>query len=226
LNQPIPQVIPHTVTSAMAGRFLVLVSLLVAVVAGSVTQAHESSLMRSEQSRQSEVSSDVRTVDIEADSHILVSKEPKTKLKIALMDIAKSNKWNFKESVLGLGSELAVTARVRKCIGRWIRKYKVQTFVDIPCGDANWQAHIPGLEHVKYKGYDIADIPIQRARQNNSKHSWMSFQQMDLTREIPVKGDIIMVRDVLQHLPLKKGWQMLLNAQKKRGAIHCCFNLQ
>lgn len=147
-----------------------------------------------------------------------ISPRPDAGLKAAFDDIAMNNAWGSQESVSGLGSELSMTAPVRECLGQWIQKYNVQVFVDTPCGDANWQAHIPGLEHVTYKGYDIADIPLQHARQKNSKHAWMSFDQMDFTNEVPPeKPDIIMVRDVIQHLPLKKGRQMLLNA-KRSGA--------
>lgn len=148
----------------------------------------------------------------------VVSSRPDVALKAAFDDIADNNVWGSQESVSGLGSELAMTAPVRKCLGNWIQKYNVKVFVDVPCGDANWQAHIPGLDRVKYKGYDIADKPLRNARTKNADQPSMSFGQMDMTSEVPPeKADIILVRDVIQHLPLGKGRQMLLNA-KRSGA--------
>jgi len=129
-------------------------------------------------------------------------------------DIAKSHKWASEESISGPGSELAVTASVRECLGRLIDKYNIKVLVDAPCGDANWQGSIPGIDHVIYKGYDIADLPLKRARTKNFQHVGMSFDQLDLTKHSPTeKPDLIMVRDVIQHLPLSMGKQMLLNAR-------------
>jgi len=146
-----------------------------------------------------------------------ISTHPDVGLKAAFDHIAEQNSWGSQETVSGDGSALTMTARVRECLGKWIKKYEIKTFVDAPCGDANWQAHIPGMDQVKYNGYDIADKPLKIAREKNSDHASMSFAQMDLTSEIPPKADIIMVRDVIQHLPLAKGRQMLLNA-KRSGA--------
>jgi len=132
--------------------------------------------------------------------------------------IADSNVWGSNETVSGEGSNMDMTAGVRNCLGQWLQKYEAKVFVDVPCGDANWQAGIPGIHEIVYKGYDIADTAIQTARAKNLHHQAMSFDQLDLTAQVPpIKADIILVRDVIQHLPLEKGKQMLLNA-KKSGA--------
>lgn len=138
----------------------------------------------------------------------------------AFNDIADHNAWGSAESLSGVGSSLNMTARVRDCLGQWIDRYKIKTFMDIPCGDGNWQGHIPGLENIRYYGYDIADKPIEHARTKNARKPWMSFDHLDLTENLPPgKPDIIMVRDVIQHLPLAKGQRMLLNA-KNSGASY------
>jgi len=130
---------------------------------------------------------------------------------------AQSNTWGSLETVSGRGSELAVTASVRECLGHWITKYNIEVLVDCPCGDANWQGHIPGIEKIQYHGYDIAELPLERARRKNAKTS-MTFQHLDLSSTVPhVRGDLILVRDVIQHLPLDKGSRMLQNA-KASGA--------
>lgn len=122
------------------------------------------------------------------------------------------------ESISGSGSEVAVTATVRKCLGEWIHKYNVSLFLDVPCGDGNWQGLIPGIDNIAYRGYDIAELAVKRAQEKNAKHASMSFDTLDLTSAIPAeKPDMIMVRDVIQHLTLTQGTSMLLNA-KRSGA--------
>jgi hypothetical protein len=138
-------------------------------------------------------------------------------LKDAFNETAESNQWGSGESVSGPGSELAVTAPIRECLGHWIQKYNIHVLVDCPCGDANWQGYTPGIETIQYHGYDIADLPLERARKKHAGKA-MTFEHLDLTSTVPpVRGDLIMVRDVIQHLPLDKGRKMLENA-KASGA--------
>lgn len=138
-------------------------------------------------------------------------------LKHTFDQTAKSNRWGSSETVSGPGSELAMTASVRECLGHWIRKYDIHVLVDCPCGDANWQGYIPGIATIQYHGYDIADRPLERARKKHVQKP-MTFEHLDLTSTVPpVRGDMIMVRDVIQHLPLDKGRKMLENA-KASGA--------
>lgn len=134
----------------------------------------------------------------------------------AFNDIANSGYWGSGESVSGPGSEIAVTATVRQCLGEWLQKYNVKTFVDCPCGDANWQSHIPGIAAIEYHGFDIADLPLQLARAAHA-NTTMKFDHLDLTKEVPPYADVIMVRDVVQHLPIDLGRKMLVNA-KTSGA--------
>jgi len=159
-----------------------------------------------------------RTIPAGASTHGTDASSPsQTPLKSVFDSIATSNTWGSSETESGGGSELDETAFVRECLGQWLQKYNVTSFVDAPCGDANWQGAIPGLHNIHYKGYDIADEPLKIAREKNANHTLMSFQFMDLTSEVPQMADIIMTRDVIQHLPLQKGTQLLLNA-KASGA--------
>lgn len=126
--------------------------------------------------------------------------------------------WQSTETISGKGSDMAETVTVRTELGRWINKYNVSFLMDIPCGDANWQGSIPGIDAIKYQGYDIALTAVEAARSKNVKHKSMQFDHLDLTSAVPPgKPDLIMLRDVIMHLPLKLGRDMLINA-KKSGA--------
>lgn len=155
-------------------------------------------------------------------SHALLVKSPNNASSKALQstfqDVAKENSWGSSESISGLGSEMGATSTARACLGNWITKYKVGLFMDVPCGDANWQGAIPGMDSIKYQGYDIAKHAVEAAQSKNQQHTNMKFGQFDLCSGVPPgKPDLFMMRDVIQHLPLKNGREMLVNA-KRSGA--------
>eukprot|EP00747_Dinoflagellata_sp_TGD_P138908 gnl/TRDRNA2_/TRDRNA2_175841_c2_seq44.p1 gnl/TRDRNA2_/TRDRNA2_175841_c2~~gnl/TRDRNA2_/TRDRNA2_175841_c2_seq44.p1 ORF type:complete len:141 (-),score=8.54 gnl/TRDRNA2_/TRDRNA2_175841_c2_seq44:129-551(-) len=69
-----------------------------------------------------------------------------------------------------------------------------------------------------YKGYDISETAVRRARRKNLKYPGMTFGVMNLINTVPPeKSDLFLMRDVLMHLPLDAGRRMLVNA-KKSGA--------
>jgi hypothetical protein len=76
-------------------------------------------------------------------------------------EIARSNFWGgANETISGRGSTTYSTLALRNCLGDWIIKYNIKTIVDVPCGDANWQYAIPGIEKVTYTGYDVSQHAI------------------------------------------------------------------
>ena len=130
-------------------------------------------------------------------------------------EIARSNFWGgANETISGRGSTTYSTLALRNCLGDWIIKYNIKTIVDVPCGDANWQHAIPGIEKVTYTGYDVSQHAIDRAKKKNK--GW-KFGVLDLTMSIPPKADLIILRDFLQHLPLKNGNQALSNVFKSKS---------
>jgi SAM-dependent methyltransferase len=141
-------------------------------------------------------------------------------------NIYQNQDWGAGESLSGPGSSLKGTESARACLGRWIEEFNVKILMDIPSGDGHWQALIPGISSISYVGYDISKEAVELARLNNKDHMNMQFDQLDLSKAVPVlrssnlteeKPDLIVVRDVIQHLPLDLGQRMLLNA-KRTGA--------
>eukprot|EP01068_Selenidium_serpulae_P002888 Selendium_serpulae@DN2741_c0_g1_i2.p1 len=103
------------------------------------------------------------------------------------------NSWHSIETRSGMGSELYTTKHVRRCLGEWIQKYNIKSFGDI-CGDANWQAHIPGIHDIEYVGYDVAENALTRAREKNAQYGF-KFQFLDVSASPPPKHDAFMIRD-------------------------------
>ncbi|KAK3089667.1 hypothetical protein FSP39_005470 [Pinctada imbricata] len=127
--------------------------------------------------------------------------------------IAEKNVWKApNETRSGKGSLLESTVTIRECLGEWIKKYNITSIVDIPCGDGNWQRFIPGIDKVSYRGFDISTFVIKIAQNRNPPN--MKYGILDLTSNIPPKADLIIMRDVIQHLPLRLGIQAILNAKK------------
>lgn len=159
-------------------------------------------------STEQEWRNEVEVIDVKA-------KQPHVdpELRKAFEHIAEGNLWHSKESISGHGSELANTVSVRGCLGKWFQQYNIKKVVDIPCGDANWQAAIPGFEAVEYHGFDISQKAVDVAKKKNGDHANMQFGQFDLTSDVPPKADLIIVRDVLMHLTLDQGVQALKNAK-------------
>ena len=129
--------------------------------------------------------------------------------------IARNHYWGGgNETISGTGSTIVSTIALRKCLGNWIDKYNITSIVDIPCGDCNWQHLIPGIENVGYRGYDVSKYTIVKAKMKNP--TW-KFECLDLTTSIPPRADLVILRDFLQHLPLKNGKQALVNVVKSNS---------
>lgn len=54
--------------------------------------------------------------------------------------IHDTNLWGAAESVSGLGSEIDATATLRAELPKLLRRRKVTTLLDAPCGDVGWIA--------------------------------------------------------------------------------------
>ena len=71
-----------------------------------------------------------------------------------------------KQQLLSSSSPLLLlsTTRARECLGAWFAKYKFKMMLDAACGDANWQAQIPGIKG-RFVGADLSKVALQRAAQ-------------------------------------------------------------
>jgi hypothetical protein len=137
-----------------------------------------------------------------------------TELKNVFSNIYEN--WGFggSESRSGPGSSLEETETIRKEIRILVKERGIKTVVDIPCGDFNWMKEIVyGFE--KYTGGDIVPAIIK----DNQKYAnqLINFIEFDLTgdEEIP-EADLLIIRDVIGHLPLEKGKKIIENILKSK----------
>ena len=101
---------------------------------------------------------------------------------------------------------------------------KIKSVADIPCGDVNWQFSSKRLNTIKvYFGADISNFVIKEDQDFYKYHLNKVFRPWDLTLCSPPRYylkedkyklydfDLVISRDVIQHLPLKKGMQLVKN---------------
>jgi hypothetical protein len=140
------------------------------------------------------------------DKRIANSNDPKD----VFEKIYKTNWWQSAESVSGPGSDMAFTAEFRVALEDWLARHsgEVKVFLDAPCGDFNWMRHVPLPEGTTYIGGDIvADLIAGNVEKYTSpRHRFMT---LDIVEDIIPSADAWMCRDVLFHLPLAMGKQVV-----------------
>jgi SAM-dependent methyltransferase len=115
-------------------------------------------------------------------------------------DIYKNNYWNSQESVSGGGSTIESTITIREQLPLLINKYAIRSMLDVPCGDYNWMKEVP--KACDYIGGDI----VAEVVANNQKlyaSDKVRFAQIDITKDVLPKVDLIFCKDCLQHLSYK-----------------------
>jgi SAM-dependent methyltransferase len=134
------------------------------------------------------------------------------KIKEKFTEYFKTNYWDEKESVSGGGSTLEKTTKIRTELPDILRKYNINSMLDIPCGDFNWMKEV-NLPIKKYIGADIVDELIAYC---NIKYSdtQIEFKVLDLINDNLPKVDLIFCKDCLVHLPFKDGIKAIENIKK------------
>ncbi len=119
------------------------------------------------------------------------------------------------ESRSGEGSSLDSTFIVRKELPKLLKKYKVSTFIDAPCGDFNWMKTV-NLDMVdNYHGIDIVEEIISNNNQKYGNDKYI-FICKDMIRDDLPQGDLLMCRDCLVHLSFNDGIKLIRNIKKAK----------
>jgi SAM-dependent methyltransferase len=132
------------------------------------------------------------------------------------------------EGTSGTGSTLEITRQYRAYLHDFIKTHHVRSIVDAGCGDWTFSSTIDWAD-ASYLGVDIASDVIDAVRRKHEKGR-ITFRVGDITEELPA-ADLLISKDVLQHLPnalvhkfirnnLKKGkykWVLLTN---DRGGVN------
>ena len=135
-------------------------------------------------------------------------------------------------SASGSGSNLgAPTDENIRFLERTIKAYAVQTMVDVPCGDVNWQ--FGGWRVDSLRGYVGLDILARLLRLNEKRfafHSNKIFARWDVSSCVipqvqlsessgPSPPDLVHMRYLLQHLTLTKALAVLINVAESGARL-------
>ena len=113
---------------------------------------------------------------------------------------------------------MAYTANVKLLLEHVLERYSVQSWVDAPCGDCNWQPTIQGFDKVQYHGMDIAPGVIAHNQQKFAKQRNMHFERLDfVANALSVSPDLILCRDAIQHNSLSDGVKAYANFEKSEA---------
>jgi hypothetical protein len=122
-------------------------------------------------------------------------------------NVYHGNLFHGKESLSGEGSSLEATKVIRQQLPGLLRDLKIETMLDVPCGDLHWMKEL--LEWpVEYTGADVSRDVINSNRRKFPKHR---FVQLDAVEKRPNRYDLIFCRDLLVHLPLLEAMKVIQN---------------
>ena len=110
------------------------------------------------------------------------------------------NKWGNSETRSGKGSTLIRTELLRDQLPDLITKFKIESLLDIPCGDFHWMKEIK-LPVSHYLGADIVSSLIEENTRRYGNKS-RTFLKLNLLKDPLPAADAILCRECLVHLSL------------------------
>jgi len=130
-------------------------------------------------------------------------------------EIYQKNLFKGNESRSGSGSNLEQTEIIRNELPDLVAELKIQSMLDIPCGDFFWLKEVD-LDSIQYTGVDIVDDIISS---NNKKYAKQNrnFIKLNILEDVLPKVDLFLCRDLLVHFSfddIKKA----VNNIKKSGS--------
>ena len=135
-----------------------------------------------------------------------------------------------RESVSGPGSSRNAASSALRLIDRTLRNYRIETILDLGCGDWNWMKNAAFARekycNVKYTGWEANDKIISYLIKKFSDDR-IKFEKKDLINDEYPKSDLIIVRDVLFHLDEDNVKKVISKSmQCGRFLIATSFNLK
>ncbi|MHB8876793.1 MAG: class I SAM-dependent methyltransferase [Myxococcaceae bacterium] len=100
----------------------------------------------------------------------------------------------------GSGSTQEATAVYRTFLQQFLKQYGIRSVVDAGCGDWEFSQHIDWTG-IDYRGFDIVASVVE-ANTKRFGRPGVSFTRANIVEEDLPPADLLIVKHVLQHLPL------------------------
>lgn len=115
-------------------------------------------------------------------------------------EVYLQNMWQDPESRSGPGSRRdspCVTSTI-DTLEMVVERFGVRSIADIPCGDFNWMGEfLDRRPEIAYTGFDIVKPLVAANRERHPRHQ---FHVLDVTAKAPPRVDLILCKDLLNHL--------------------------
>lgn len=136
----------------------------------------------------------------------------------AFDEIYRHGWWQQGESLSGCGSEGAFARESVSIVARFIAEHKVRSVVDVGCGDFSIGQHLAPLVE-RYHAVDVSRtiITLNRASYRHLKNT--TFDYLNVVEDVVPTADLVLVRQVLQHLSNAQIERSLINIERS-GAPH------
>lgn len=129
-------------------------------------------------------------------------------------DIYRENRWNGDESLSGPGSSPGATDPMVTDLLDLLARWHIRSVLDVGCGDGAWMPKLPG-----YLGIDPVPQAIGLARSRHPERRYVLGELSD----VPLPPfDLVIVRDVIQHLPLADADALLLAVAATGSRLLLC----
>lgn len=130
----------------------------------------------------------------------------------AFNEIYRKKMWQQGASLSGLGSEGKWAEDYLAVVGAYLNSVGARSVVDAGCGDFSIGSRIaPNVD--SYIGLDISSFIVNRNRELYSNVNNVEFHQFDLINDPLPNADVLLVRQVLQHLSNKQIESALQNIE-------------
>jgi len=119
----------------------------------------------------------------------------------AFDEVYRHGMWKQGRSLSGLGSEGIVAERYAALVRTYAARHNLRSVLDAGCGDFSVGALLAsGFE--SYTAVDVSPHIIEMNRRRYSGPAWKNvrFAAVDLTESIFPSADLVLIRQVLQHL--------------------------
>ncbi len=147
----------------------------------------------------------------------------------AFNTIYRRGYWKQGDSYSGPGSEGAWATDYCNLVIEYIRTHGIRTVVDAGCGDFHVGQRLV-KEVDSYLGLDISDYVIEQNSTKFGNLQGVKFQQFDIIANPFPETDLLLIRQVLQHLSndqIEKVLSNIENSQIKRVLIaEQCMNFE
>lgn len=129
------------------------------------------------------------------------------------------NSWRDPETRSGPGSVRGSGCVVSaiEALELAVRDFGVQTIGDVACGDFNWMPEfLQNHPDIHYHGYDVVDLIVG---DNTKRFPYIPFSVLDVSKHPPGKFDLILCKDLFNHLRFADVQNALQNI-KKSGSTY------